>query len=549
MNTPPDPAGSATWTRPTDVLVVGAGPAGLAAAIELGTRGVDCVIVDPRTEVSHKRPRGKTTHARTMEHFRRWGVADELRRLTPTPPDVFHDIAFCTSLLGTEVHRLPHALALFGDERPEMSETGLFIGQPHVEEVLRRKVETLATVRTGYGARATGRFTRHDDGVDVAVVGQSGAEHHVHARYVIVADGPRSTMREALAIPLDSMDEGRPSVSILFDSPGLFDRTPHLPAVFYWCIGGGGAGVLSPYDPARGLWVAGSQDLRAESDPTAVIRGLVGAPVDVHVVSVDVWQARRAVAERYREGPFFLVGDSARQTPPFGGHGYNTCVLDAIDLSWKLAGVIDGWGDEALLDTYELERKPVANYVIDTSLRNMRVLSQDLARAELDEPGPVGEAVRQDAAREIDLAKRAEFYSLGLVLGYTYAHSTAVLGGGAPEQPADGTVYVPSFAAGSRLPHLWLPDGRSLFDLLGPGFTLLTDDLLRGATLVAAAAARRVPLTIVDARRLPDSYKGPQAVLVRPDQHITWSGDFKDVNADALWDVAVGAARAPSATP
>ncbi|WP_432989842.1 FAD-dependent monooxygenase [Dactylosporangium sp. CA-233914] len=528
-------------TGPLPVLVVGGGPAGLAAAIELGLRGVECLLVEPRAAVSHTRPRGKTTHARTMEHFRRWGIADELRAVTPTPPEVYHDVAFCTSLFGHEVHRMPNALGIFAQKRAEMAETGLFIGQPYVEEALRRKVASLASVRTRYGARATGRLVEQPEQVGVEIVNPDGRAELLHARYVLAADGPRSTLREALGIPLLGGAEGGESVSALFRAPGLWGQVRHAPAVFYWCVGEGRAGNLSPYDTSRDLWVA-SWQRSAGIDPIAAIQALIGRPSELEVLNVDTWQSRRAIAERYRAGRVFLVGDAARQTPPWGGHGYNTCVLDAVDLAWKLAAVVQGWATERLLDTYEVERCPVAQYVIETSTRNLRVLSSDLVRAGTDDDGPTGRTARAQLAAEIDAAKRTEFYSLGLVLGYNYAHSPAVCGrrsGQEGGQPADVTTYTPSFKAGARLPHAWLTEGRSLFDLLGQGFTLLVNEYDDTAAAIARAAGR-VPLTVLTAKELPGSYRRPAYVVVRPDQHVTWSGDRLDAPPAAIWNAALG---------
>jgi 2-polyprenyl-6-methoxyphenol hydroxylase-like FAD-dependent oxidoreductase len=527
----------------TSVLIVGAGPAGLAAAIELGSRGIDCVIVDPRTEVSHKRPRGKTTHARTMEHFRRWGIAHDVRAASATPSERFHDVAYRTSLLGAEIHRFRNALGMSATAPQEMAETGLFVGQPRVEEVLRSKVAALPSVRTWYGARATGVVSAQSTSASVEIVDARDTPHPVDARYVIVADGPRSTLRAPLGIALDGGDHGSPAVSVMFRSPSLWPLVRESPAVTYWCLNEAATGNLWPYDPSQGLWVAGTQNVHAREDPEAVITALVGRRVEIEVISVDAWQARRAVVDRYREGRFLLVGDAARQTPPWGGHGYNTCVLDAVDVSWKLAAVLEGWAGEALLDTYERERRPVADAVIDTSVRNMRVLGDELLRKGLDRGGATGTTVRAAVAQEIEQAKRAEFYSLGLVLGYNYAHSPAVLGvgaGGPSRQPLDGTVYEPSFAAGSRLPHAWLGEGRSLYDLLGAGFTLLSSDTADAVAIAEAARRRGVPLTLLATDRLPSAPARPRHVLVRPDQHITWSGDRLDVPADALWDVAIG---------
>jgi 2-polyprenyl-6-methoxyphenol hydroxylase-like FAD-dependent oxidoreductase len=479
-----------------------------------------------------------------MELFRRWGIASEVRAITPTPPEIFHDVAFCTSLLGLEIHRMPNALGMFAERRPEMAECGIFVGQPYVEEIMRAKAASLSSVQTLYGARATGTIVQAPGHAEVEVEDEKGRSRRIRAEFVVAADGPRSVLRDSLQVRLAGGDEGRPSVSVLFRAPSLWSRVRHDPAVFYWCLGTRVAGNLSPYDPESGLWVATSQSPEAVTDPASVIRALVGETVDLDVLNVDVWQARSAIADHYRVGRYFLLGDAARQTPPWGGHGYNTCVVDGVDLAWKIAAVLQGWGADPLLDTYEVERRPVAEYVIETSTRNMRVLSHDLVRESAEREGPDGDAARANLAAEIVRDKRSEFYSLGLVLGYNYLHSPAVMGAGSgrtSRQPEDGSVYGPSFGAGSRLPHTWLANGSSLFDLLGPGFTLLVDDHSDGREeLVTTAAQRAIPLTVLAPLRLPRSHARPSLVLVRPDQHVTWSGDRLTVPAGTLWDVATG---------
>jgi hypothetical protein len=249
------------------------------------------------------------------------------------------------------------------------------------------------------------------------------------------------------------------------------------------------------------------------------------------------------LAEHYRKDRVFLVGDAAHLNPPWGGHGFNTGIGDAVNIGWKLAAVLEGWGGERLLASYEAERRPIAERTIQEAVTNMSVLAPELGNPDLDTPGPIGEQARHAAARVIQAAKDREFHSLGLVLGYQYDTSLVIVDDGTPLVP-EGQHYQPTTRPGARLPHLWLPDGTSLYDRLGIGLTLLQlRDDAEVTPLIESAAASGVPLEVIELRgdSLEKSYEA-SLLLVRPDQHVAWRGVSMDrPGADALIDRVRGA--------
>jgi hypothetical protein len=278
-----------------------------------------------------------------------------------------------------------------------------------------------------------------------------------------------------------------------------------------------------------GTWwaiVQGIDEDVADVDAVALVRSLVGDDIDVEVLATDPWSARMLLVDRYRGERMFLVGDAAHLNPPWGGHGFNTCVGDAVNLGWKLAAVLQGWAPDTLLDSYEAERRPVAQRTIAAAGGQVAFLAPSFAAAELDADGPAGEALRAEVAQALQV-KDPEFHSLGLVLGYDYPSSPVVVREGppVPEQPVN--TFEPSAHPGARLPHVWLPDGTSVYDLLGEDFTLVRlGPAADGNALSAAAARLGVPLRVLDLAHLPRLRTLYEAdlLLVRPDQHIAWRG-------------------------
>lgn len=506
-------------TEAVPVLIAGGGPTGLSLALELGLHDVPVMIVDPRRSVERGAPRAKTTSARTMEFFRRWGVASAIRAAAPIPTEWSNRVTFCSTVFGPEITHFDGVFGLDLIGSPLVAEPGQQIPQPIVEQVLRSAVGDSPGATCLFGSRVV-EVEPGDDDVVVVIEDDGGTRRSVRAAWVVGADGPRSVVRRAAGARYLGADTGRPNVNITFRSPALAERLRHPEALHYWVLNPESPGVVGPLD-LDGTWWAistGTAAIADDAEAIDIVHRLLGASdIDVEVLALDPWQARMLLADRYRSGRLLLAGDAAHQNPPWGGHGFNTGVGDAANLGWKLGAVINGWAPEGLLDSYESERRPVAQATIDLAAANTATLSADLADPDLMSTGAAFDAVRVRLAATIQRTKDAEFHSLDLVLGTGYTPAAA-------EQTPTSGAYLPRVEPGNRLPHRWLRDGRSLFDALGPGFTAIgrIGDV---APLAAAASSAGVPLVTLDLSDETTSGSfDDEVVLVRPDQHIAWTG-------------------------
>jgi 2-polyprenyl-6-methoxyphenol hydroxylase-like FAD-dependent oxidoreductase len=531
----------------TPVLISGGGPSGLFLALDLASKGIRSTVIEPRTLIDPDRPRAKTTNARTMTHLRRLGLADALRNAAPLPVGFAQDVIFCSALTGSEIRRFPNAFQLEPGRYGPQPECGQQVPQPVLEAVLREAVAASPHATLLTGLRVASFAALPDGGQRVTIADDSGRRTAVDCAYLAGADGGSSTIRRGLGLRLEGESAALSNVSILFRSRDLASTITLDPAVQYWVLGPGAAGMVGRMDLDQTWWaiiqgVGGASGL----DPATLVRSLVGADIDVDVIATDPWTARMLLAPSYGTDNVFLVGDAAHQNPPWGGHGFNTCIGDAANLAWKIAAAFEGWAGPGLLESYGPERRPVADRTIRDAAANGKALAYHFADAALTAVGVEGEAARA-AAHDALAVKQSEFDSLGLVLGYSYSESPLVAPDGAPVPAEDPIRYVPTASPGALLPHAWLDGTTSLYDVLGPGFSLLVDGTVMGglppeqafAPVITAAAGHGIPVTVTAVGPSDDGTPmaelwAADAVLVRPDQHVAWRGSSAEAAAAAL---------------
>ena len=524
----------------TQVLIVGGGPFGLMLANELGRRGIGVVLVDQNPGTTQNAA-ANATQARTMEHFRRLGFADEVRALG-LPPDFPTDVAYFTRFARHELARF--SLPSSRDAKQLVTTlTGSWsaaelphrCNQKFIEPVLRRHAEALPGVSVNYGWRMT-RCKEFDEYLEAHVE----SEHHqqtIKASYLIGADGPRSTLRQALGIRY-SGETGvtRPFVggrmyAVHARIPDFYRAVPHRPAWMNVAFNPARRCFMPAVD-GKGEFAFHTQlDSRqdesrvSEADAIAMVQQTIGLPLRVEVIARAPWTAGHSlVAERFSKGRIFLGGDAAHLFTPTGGLGYNTAIEDAVNLGWKLASVLRKQGSTKLLESYEAERRPLA-------LRNTAYakgfadsLGNYVPPPEIEQETPEGEAARRRAGEYYAAHGRAEFNIPGITFGGRYDDSPAIVPDGTTPPPDRANEYVPSACPGGRPPHLWLADGRSLYDCFGFEWTLLRLGAAEGRGFVDLANRLGLELKVVDAPAARDLYAADFA-LIRPDQIVAWRGN------------------------
>jgi len=564
-----------------DVIVVGGGPVGLALAGDLGWRGISCCLFE-KTDGHIEQPKMDGINVRTMEFCRRWGLTEEIRGFE-FPADHPNDMVYLTSFdgyeLGREVFTTPSGGAEITDNAIS-PETRARCPQNHFDPILRRHAETHASVRLNHGCEVTD-LDADDAGVTVTIA-RAGSDRpeKVRARYVVACDGGASMVRQHIGIGMSGLGLLNYSTNVLLRCPGLLATTHILPGYRFFFIDETGVWATCSHINGRDIWrvqIFQNDEPRklTEAEVRESIRRAFGDGVAFDILSILPWQRRELCADTFRKGRVFLAGDAAHVTSPTGGFGMNTGIADVVDLAWKLEATLKGWAGPHLLDSYDIERRPVGQRAIREASGNLhRTLSAG------QNPGLLAatpEAARRRAAvgREYAGTMLREWYKQGIDLGYCYEESPICVAEDEPAPPVidpaadphlvllDGTVitptylrewqrcivhkatgtkldltwtelpaeevmlYVPTARPGARAPHVWLGEGASTLDLFGRGFVLLVlGDAEDAAHLADAAKERNVPLDVVPIAR-PEVFRAyrRRLVLIRPDGHVAWRGD------------------------
>jgi 2-polyprenyl-6-methoxyphenol hydroxylase-like FAD-dependent oxidoreductase len=530
------------------VLVVGGGPVGLALAGDLGWRGIACTLVE-QSDGSIYQPRMDLVGIRTMEFCRRWGIVPAVEG-SPYPRDYAQDNIYLTSLTGYELgrERFPGiGQAPPPKESPQRRER---CPQNMFDPILRAFAASQKNVTLRYRTRLVS-FTQNADLVTAVVENaETGAREEILARYIVGCDGARSLVRETLGIAMQGNPVLTYTTNVIFRCPHLLSLHDKGKAYRHIFIGPEGTWSTIVAINGRDEWrfsIIGGSEQRdyTTDDIKAAIRRAVGRDFDFEILSVLPWVRRELVADRYRGGRGFIAGDAVHVMSPTGGFGMNTGIQDVVDLSWKLAATIEGWGGESLLDSYGIERQPIGTRNVTEASGNLRRMLSVPPHPYLLDDTPQGAAIRDKVGREFSETMRREWFTLGAHLGYRYENSPICWPDGTAAPPDDPRVYVPTARPGHRAPHAFLTDGRSTLDLFGRGFALLGfgADMAEAAPLLEAARKRHLPLTFTAiAEPHIAALYDRKFVLVRPDGHVAWRGDHMPEDALCVIDVVRGAA-------
>jgi 2-polyprenyl-6-methoxyphenol hydroxylase-like FAD-dependent oxidoreductase len=537
-----------------DVIVAGAGPVGLTLAIDLGRRGVRCLLIE-RNRTTAPYPKMDRSNARTMEFYRRIGIVDRVRALG-YPPEIPMNVYCCTRLSEPPIAVLEYPSV--GERRKQIAESpdGSYLLEPYqlvsqnkLEPLLKEVAEGTPNVTVRYGCELVD-FSQDVDGVTVSTRTADGEEEMLRARYLVGCDGGSSRVRKVLDVKLDGRGGIRNLVQVIFKSDELYQRIRTGKGRHYNFVDAAGSSLIA--QGCRTEFTLHSP-LPPETDFRPVIEELVGFPFRFEIISVVSWRHNLLIADHYRQGRVFMAGDAIHLVIPTGGLGMNTGVGDAFDLAWKLAGTIHGWGGPELLDSYETERRPIG-------VRNVEATGwaaagvpiwRSLVKPAIHDNTPEGAALRQEVAASFDVNHRRMHGMVGVEAGYSYAGSPLIAD--EPGNIAEWEIsrYVPKAVPGARIPHMWLSDGSALQDRLGDDYTLLD---LKGdcdATALEHAFGKigaKLKVLRLDEKRVREVY-GRSVFLLRPDLHIVWRGDAAPADSTGLAEMATGWRRSQRAAP
>jgi 2-polyprenyl-6-methoxyphenol hydroxylase-like FAD-dependent oxidoreductase len=540
----------------TNILIVGAGPVGLTLAIDLAWRGIDVTVVETRAAAAPPEPKCNHVAARTMEVFRRLGFSEKVRN-AGLPADYPHDISYRTAFTGHELTRIhiPCRRDRFtATDGPDCNwptpEPPHRVNQIYLEPILfehaaaqsRIRIINQTSVEDVLVEENSARASLRDLG--------SGTVRVVNCRFLIGCDGARSVVRKAIGAELSGDAVIQRVQSTYIRAPGLIDRQQSERAWGTGAINPRRSGMVYAIDGSE-RWLVhnymkpGEGDFD-EVDRDACLRTILGVESDFkyEILSKEDWYGRRLIASRFRDRCAFIAGDAAHIWVPYAGYGMNAGIADAMNLSWLLAAHLNGWAPSSILDAYEAERWPITSQVSRFAMSHAEaeIRRRGAVPPDIEEQGAEGDRVRDEVGRLTYEINVQQYACAGLNFG-TYYDSSPIIAYDGAEPPAyTMNHYTPSTVPGCRMPHFSRADGSSLYDAMGPEFTLLRfDPAVDVAALEAAARLRGVPFKVLDLERPNVVYDGSGLVLSRPDQHVAWRGVRLPADPLALIDRVRGA--------
>jgi 2-polyprenyl-6-methoxyphenol hydroxylase-like FAD-dependent oxidoreductase len=520
----------AEFSVDTQVIIVGAGPVGLTLAIDLGRRGVRCVLLEQK-DAPQFLPKMERCNARTMEIYRRLGIAHKIRD-AGFPRDAPMDVFIVTSLVEPSLLHLPYPSVAQAQAEIAVCTDGSMPLEPYqlisqytLEPVLKSVAETLSSVDVRYGCEFIS-FEQDDAGVR-ARVKRGNTISGLSANYLVGCDGGSSKVRRQLGIKLQGEANLLQLRQALYRCDDLFDRIP-IGKGRHYHVADAHSTFLIVQDSTRHFTLHSVVD--NDGEMKTMFEQTVALPVHYEMLSCQPWRQNLLLADGYGQGRVFLAGDAVHLMIPTGGLGMNSGVGDAIDLSWKLAATLKGWGGSGLLASYEVERRQIGARNVEASRQASRGRRAWRAawKPNIRDKTAEGGETRANLARIADVEQRKSNEMVGAELGYRY-RSSPIIWAEAGEGPADNFMkYVPTSWPGARLPHLWLADGAALHDRIGEGYTLLhlAGAQAEGGALMQAFAAYGAPFTVLSTNEnRPRDVFGCDLLLLRPDLHIVWRGN------------------------
>jgi 2-polyprenyl-6-methoxyphenol hydroxylase-like FAD-dependent oxidoreductase len=493
-------------------------------------------------------PRASAENARTMEYFRRLGIAEKVKE-AGTPPDFPHTVLYLTSLNGFEIARIDRpghggsAPTSISPERPQRC------NQLWLDPILRNFAASFPAVAIKLRTRFES-FVEAAEGVVATVTDLATGEcREIAADYLVACCGGGSSIPKSLGIQMSGVPTLEYNLNIFFRVKELWNYHDKGKAALHFFADTQGIWRTLVQLDGRELWRLGIRgqhyyENAKTIDASAMITEAVGREIPHTVVSSLPWVARDLVADSYGRGRVFVAGDAAHQNTPSGGFGMNTGLGDAADLGWKLAALVQGWGGPRLIESYEAERRPVAMRIVKQATDNFMRDRKRPSHPEIAMDTPAGADARRRMGEAILQSQSKVYVTDGTALGQVYDGSPIVCDDGAPPAPHSIMDYRPTTRPGARAPHAWLPDGRSTLDLYGRGFTLVRvgKEPPDTSAFEAAFAERGVPVSVgaIDDPKIGELYER-RLVLVRPDGHVAWRGDAPSIEPLAVVDRVRGA--------